>query len=428
MRNLRTVAWVVILVGGLPSWAGASDVEPLIRQLSAADYRQREDAMRQLEVLGEAGLPDLRKAQPHADPEVRTRLGQLIARLEQSHLMSPRLVSIAADQKPVAQVFEDLSRQTGYKLVCRQSERQLVSLNVDNMPFWEAVDAVCRQTGLGIQPYSDSNSALTFYRVGRFTPHVVYAGPFRISAGSLHLSRTLDLVQPQQINPLNRPRSETLTLMFHAVSEPKAPLMSLGQARVLVAVDELGNSLVPPQGRFYESNYHHYYYGQRNPVLQSQLQLLGPGDAKTIKHLKATLPITILAEQRADLTINDILKVKKGKYESTSVSFDIEEVKELPGKQVHVRAVVRRNAPEGQNDYSWTNSLAQRVELLDATGRRFQSDGFNWDSGNPNSVTGTFQFGDGGDAKLGPAAKLIYYNWITTQHQIEFEFRDLPLP
>ena len=43
-------------------------------------------------------------------------------------------------------------------------------------------------------------------------------------------------------------------------------------------------------------------------------------------------------------------------------------------------------------------------------------------------MTGTFQFGDGGDAKIGKAAKFVYYNWITSQHQIEFEFRDLPLP
>jgi hypothetical protein len=43
-------------------------------------------------------------------------------------------------------------------------------------------------------------------------------------------------------------------------------------------------------------------------------------------------------------------------------------------------------------------------------------------------VQGTFNFGDGGNAQLGKPAKLTYYGWVTMQHQVEFEFKDLPLP
>ena len=68
------------------------------------------------------------------------------------------------------------------------------------------------------------------------------------------------------------------------------------------------------------------------------------------------------------------------------------------------------------------------MELFDENGEKFRSDGFNWDSGTPTAVTGTFQFGDPGNAKLGKAAKFVYYNWVTSQTQLEFEFRDLPLP
>lgn len=422
------IATSLVWLAGTIAPAAAPDVEALIRQLSAADYRTRESAMRSLESAGGTALPHLRQAQPHADPEVRQRLTQLIGRLERTSLLSPQSVSIDAEQKPVGQVFEDLARQTGYRIACQQGDRHLITLQLRNVPFWEAVDAVCRQSGHGLQPYADSSGALNFYRVGRFSPHVCYSGPFRLSGSSLHLSRTLDLVQPQQFNPFNRNRNETLTFLFHVVGEPKAPLMSLGQARVLAAVDDFGNSLVPPQGRTYESNYHQYYYGQRNPVLQSQLQLQGPGEAKSIRHLKAAIPVTFLAEQRADLTIKDILAVKNGKFESSQVSFEIEEVKELPGRNFHVRAIARRNVPEGQPDYSWTNSLAQRVELQDAAGRKFRTEGFNWESGSPNSVTGTFQFSDGGDATLGKPDRLVYFNWITSQHLIEFEFKDLPLP
>jgi len=161
--------------------------------------------------------------------------------------------------------------------------------------------------------------------------------------------------------------------------------------------------------------------------LQTQVQLNGHGSATAIRQLKGSVPVTFLAEQRPEIVINDILNVKSQKFEGNQVSIEIDEVKEQ-GKQVTIRATARRGGTENQHDYSWTNSLAQRVELYDAKGEKYVSQGFNWDNGTPASVSGTFQFADGGNAKLGKPAKLVYYNWIMSQHQIEFEFKDLPLP
>ena len=72
--------------------------------------------------------------------------------------------------------------------------------------------------------------------------------------------------------------------------------------------------------------------------------------------------------------------------------------------------------------------LIQHVTLADDKGQKFQSHGFNWTNGTPTTVQGTFMFGDGGNAQLGKPHKLIYYGWVTMQHQVEFEFKDLPLP
>jgi hypothetical protein len=97
-------------------------------------------------------------------------------------------------------------------------------------------------------------------------------------------------------------------------------------------------------------------------------------------------------------------------------------------KQIQIRANIRRNAPDNAQDYTWTNSLGQRVDLVDEAGQKFQCDGFNWENGTPTSAAGTFQFSDGGNAKLGKPTKLIYYTWVTSLHQVEFQFSDLPLP
>jgi len=432
MRYRLLLAFVV-LAPSASSYAddatSTANFESLIRQLSAPEFRARENAVRTIEQLGDAALPALRKAQPHPDPEVRQRLAQLIVRMERNGLLSPKLVTIRADQIPVSEVFKQLSEQTGYKLATVQGGNQLVMMRAENIPFWQAIDQICNQTGLGLQPHYDTNgNSLTFTKIGRLSPHVIYAGPFRLSAVSFHHSTMLDLTTPQQQNPMNRPRTESLTFMFQVIGEPKVPLMSLGQPRLDAAVDDQGNSLVAPGNRFYESSYHHYFSGYRNPVLQTQVQLNGHGSATSLRVLKGSLPITFLAEQRPEIVISDILKVKNQKFEGNQVSLEIDEVKEQPGKQYHIRATARRGGNENQHDYSWTNSLAQRVELFDDKGEKFQSQGFNWDNGTPTSVTGTFQFGDGGNAKLGKPAKLVYYNWITSQHQIEFEFKDLPLP
>lgn len=411
----------------LPAQAPAPSAEQLIAQLSAADFRQREAAAQALENLGEAALPAMRKVQPHADPEARQRLTSLIARGERAFLIAPKRVTINADQTPVSQVFAEITRQTGYKLSAQQTQGLLVTLRTENQPFWEVVDAVCRQCGLGLQQQYDNTNTLTFFRAGRLTPNVCYAGPFRIAAASFHHSRTLDLSMPAA-NAVGRPLTESLTLTISVIGEPKVPLMSLGQPRLLDATDETGQSLVPPQARVYESNYHHYYYGQRNALMQTQVQLLGHGSAKTLRRAVGTLPLTMLAEQRPEIVVDDILKVKGRKFESGQVVLEIDDVKEQPNRQWSVRATARRNAAENQYDYTWTNSLGQRVELFDTHGQKFNTERFDWESGSPTSVAGTFHFGDGGNAKLGKPARLVYYNWITTQHQIVFDFRDLPLP
>jgi hypothetical protein len=417
-----------ILCGGDPAVTEIPSTRQLIEQLSAPDFKVREVAAKSLETAGEAVLPALRQAQPHADPEVRKRLTQLIARLEKSFLLTPRLVTIKADQVPVGQVFADLARQTGYQLNCVPGNSDVVTINVDNAPFWEAMDQVCRQTGLGLQSYGNDQDGLTFHRVGQYSPYVCYSGQFRVAAAGFHLSRSLDLAVRQQFNPLNPPRSETLTMTFQVVGEPKASLMSLGQPRLTLAEDAFGNSLVPPQGRVYESNYHDYSFSPRNAVRQTQVQLHGPGAAQSLRLVKGTVPITFLAEKRPELTIDDVMNVKDKKFEGSQITLELHEVKESPGRQVTVYTTVRRNVGEGQFDYSWTNSLAQRIELLDDQGQKFVCEGFNWDSGNPTSVTGTFQFSDGGNKKLGRAKKLIYYNWIMGHHEVDFEFKDLPLP
>jgi HEAT repeat protein len=72
--------------------AQAPPVAVLIRQLGDRDFRTREGAARTLQDLGDVALPELRKAQPHADPDVRRRIAQIISLGERNSLLLPTLV------------------------------------------------------------------------------------------------------------------------------------------------------------------------------------------------------------------------------------------------------------------------------------------------------------------------------------------------
>ena len=77
---------------------------------------------------------------------------------------------------------------------------------------------------------------------------------------------------------------------------------------------------------------------------------------------------------------------------------------------------------------TFKNATATAEDLEVSTGVR-PTVGFNWTNGTPTTVQGTFMFGDPGTGvAVGEPATLTYYDWVTMQHQVEFEFRDLPLP
>src|SRR4051812_22426047 len=91
-------------------------VERLIEQLGSRDFKVRETATQTLADRGEEALPALRKALPHPDPEVRQRLGRLIAETERALLLAPKRVSLKLVHVPVRDALAELSRQSGYRI------------------------------------------------------------------------------------------------------------------------------------------------------------------------------------------------------------------------------------------------------------------------------------------------------------------------
>lgn len=430
---LLPLAW-----GAEPAAKPTPTAEQLIDQLGDKDFRKRDEAARQLEAMGAAALPALVKAQKHEDPEIRRRVADLIPGLEVAAILAPKRVTLNVEKKPMRQVFEEVTKQTGYKIESYVSnEQQPFDFRIDNQPFWPALDQLCQTAGLILQQgYGDDRIRL--HHQDGYVPYVCYDGPIRIVANGFQHYRNIDFSFLPR-TPQGSRRSDTLNFTFSLFVEPRLPLLGMGEVRLTAAEDDQRQSMLLPNqaagqpdgGRRWTSRYGN---GYRSYSHQTQVPLARPSEkSQALKLIQGTVPVLLLAEQKPELVTDKVLAAKGKKSTLGSTTFQIEEITETPNKQYQLKMTISEEGKENANDYTWINSLYQRVELQDEQGGKYQMQGNSWGGNSPNHAQVTFTYanpnnGNPNAAKLGPPAKLVYYTWSTVQHQVRFEFRDLPLP
>lgn len=436
-----------ILSAAEPPAPAAGALEPLIEQLGDKDFKRREAASKALEARGVEALPTLRKAQGHADAEVRRRLDELIPVLETRIALQPRRVTLQASNKPLKQIVAELARQTGYRVQLApetpEREKQVYSFQIENQTFWDALQQLGETTGLTVQQnyYGDDVLRLQPVETDQYVPFAYHNGPFRVVAQGFSYSRSIQFGTLSR--NLQRPppaSTEYLSLGINLSVEPRLPLLHLGQVRITTAEDEQQHSMVPPANPNAAASGPRYYYGGGYRCYSQHVQaaLVWPSkSARTLKVLKGVIPVTLLADQKPLLQVENVLAAKGKKVQAETTQLEVEDVRDAPkeavgnGKGYQLKLSLRDTKAEGAGDYTWTHTLAQRLELFDAKGNKFASRGYSWNETTPASVKGaTFTFGaesTNGEA-LGPPAKLVLYSWIRREHEVPFEFRDLPLP
>ncbi|MFO0879994.1 MAG: hypothetical protein U0840_21830 [Gemmataceae bacterium] len=445
---------------------GSAEVLRLIDQLGDRDFRVRTQAERQLAAEGLAALPALRKALGHPDPEVRRRVLRMVPGLEHAALVSPRRVTLTIQNQPIRTVLEEISKASGYKIqhmgvmvgpqggfgggmvmvapaiagpagkAPAAPKEPTFSYSFVNEPFWDVIDQVCRDGGLVLQQGYGDEIVRLFQGRGH-SPHVGRDGAFRYAASNLQLYRNIDLSN-HNAGSGAPPRQETLTLNVTLFAEPRLPFLGLGEPRVDAAYDSEKNSLLVPvnvvdgneNAPFAGGRIGRRYYngGYKQMSLQASLALQRISEkATSIKLIRGVLPVTVLVEQKPIDLSTDILNAKGKKMTVGDLEFNIESVQKMPNNQFQVKfSVTNKGNP---NDYTWQNTLYQRLELLDEKGTKFQNWGSNWHGGGNNTVTLTLTYsGTFGGVKPGDPKRFVYHHWVTRQHDIHFELRDVPLP
>src|SRR5262249_49207571 len=134
----------------------AERVTRLIAQLGSPRYTEREAATRALDALGAPALAALKRARLGPDPEVGRRAEELVARIERrletARLLEPKRVHLHLVASPVPDAVAELKRQSGYPVELGSGTARLlgrkVTLDTGLVPFWVALDLLCRQAGL----------------------------------------------------------------------------------------------------------------------------------------------------------------------------------------------------------------------------------------------------------------------------------------
>jgi hypothetical protein len=409
----------------------------LVEQLADLDFHKRDEAARQLEALGEKALPALRAARKHHDPEVRRRAADLLEPIESALLLAPKRVTLALEKKTAAEALAAIGKQTGYGIDLPPGAKPEAQFTFrwKDVPFWQAVDDVCRAAGLTMQQVFFGDTRVHLQAQGRYAPYVSQSGAFCVTAGGFQETRTVEF----SAFPLNSPevkRSNEMVFAFWVHAEPRLPLLSLGEPHVTAAYDDQGNSMIPPPGAARDQPNQQlfgyrpgrpYYGGNRMLTLTNQVNLVRPSPkASAVKQLKGTMPASILLDQKAQVVTDNIPGAKGKKLQAGSTTFAIEEVSENPAnKQVQVRLSISEDPATltGPNDYTWMNSLWNRLEMYDDKGQRMNSNGSSWGGAGGNHVNMTMMYPAGSKP-----TKLVYQVWTTLGCHIAFEFQGLPLP
>jgi hypothetical protein len=431
----------VLKDGDPPSASGRLSVKPeqiaaWIKELGDESFAVREQAGKALVEAGRSALEALTEALKDPDPEIRRRAAEVAERIEINAALAPTRITLALRDVPVPEAVAALGKQSRIKLELipqqgparQQLEQKKISLSLDDVPFWEALERLCKATGL---TYASQGPRTLLLQQGEGAPPRVptaASGPFRLRVTALNYYRNLNLAGP----PTGVPgRTEQLTMQMDVLAEPHITVLGIGSPQLTEARDDNGESLLSDVGP--RSDFRNQYVGpgmlQALPIQATLRPPSRPNAALQV--LKGTLPIEAVTRRVPLVQVDDVAtargKVIKGEGKLLLV---ILQMQDQGGRNGSMRFVLSGLEKEAlPPNYSADMFYRPRFELTDADGRPYNL-GMNFnnlgDRNQGDMLEGNFYYSSNGD--VGPAATFTYYGVKQVRASVAFELRDVPLP
>jgi len=449
---------LAMLCGATPD----ADIAALVDQLGSARYLQRQEASRALERRGREALPALRSARDSKDPEVRARAAALVDKIENMLMVQPTLVRLDFKNAPLPAVVKAVSDRAGINLSLIPENsplwesRRVTLTEVQPVPFWAALDALCREGQLQQNSISQGRggprgTVIQLFAGGNSTVPVPSSdsGPFRVNVLGIHYQRDLRFGQNVQVFPGaapdapgvagNRNVNEQFYVDLQVLAEPRMVLTQNGALKITEAVDENGQSLlVPATGNATVRHSGYFGYSSGMTSLQIQAHLKYPEKpGRKISRLRGSLPVMVSARKDDALVVN--LDGAKGKsFRSEEVTLVVHDVQPDPNQQrTTIDISLSPNNPAVDADgtagrfgnaamFAGMNNPQNQMEILDANDRPYPQ----WFPSSTRvdndqaRMTLMLMPADG----VGPPAKIRYYEMARATTDVPFEFTDVPMP
>lgn len=437
---------VPVLMLSLCGWTGP-DPAVLVENLSSPAQADREQAAGALEELGRPALPALYKARDADDPDLRRRVAMLIDLIERQRLLRASRVTVDFDDAPLAEVIEAVRKQTGFPVeldgddALKLKGRRVTLRESRPVAFWEALEQIGAAGGVRHNPglpFAPAPRALRIPLIAAEGPRgpVDFAGPFRVNLVRIGTHRTVVPVRP----PGEPKIKETSSAVLQVFAEPGLLISPNGPLILEEATDDLGQDLRTggPVGGMFRPPYANRSFDDGSlGILQYPVALQSsktPG--RQVKRLKGVIPLTVIA--RADGPIVAPLAGSEGRsFSGGGVTLTITGVQsqggftnlslKVQGEQSESSfpfAPGFRSAPLG--DYSPAFRFEDHVQVRDDQGRTCR-----WQSPGPA------RRGPEGDystriavqkSEAGPPAEVRYHDVVGAATEVVFDFKDLPLP
>lgn len=225
----------------------AAQVATLIAQLNATSKQQRDQAEARLLELGPVILPLLPEHEAQLPAETTLRLQRVRETLERQQAeqsIEASRVTLSGSELSLEAVTAALREQTGNTVVDfrqqfgQQSPPLKLSLELDDEPFWPALDQVLDQAGMTIYPYTAQPGLALVVRSPaqrlRYDA-ACYAGAFRIAA-----------TRVQAMRDLQDGGNDRLQLQMEVCWEPRlSPIVLLHPTESVSATLDDGSRLQP---------------------------------------------------------------------------------------------------------------------------------------------------------------------------------------
>lgn len=449
-KQVWTVVGVLALSGGGAALAQkGSEIDGLVDQLGDPSSETRQEATLRLAQRGEKARPALEQAARSLDVEVALRAQQLLRVLKVERLWLPSLCGPLEASRPTDELepnsvqqddardgaalastlLEQIADQTGNRLLLGDSFGSFHDMRVPVpcgeppsaggadacMPFWRAVDAVCRQSGNHVRPgYRKQDAGLVVVAGDQGSCPLAYAGPMRGSITSVRRA----YVEESEFQSGHVQVTHTFQVGVQLLWEDRLRLVAYqSRPELIEARSDRGDALTLSQpGR---SGWSVVTPSRRQ--LTYQLRLDPPvWEARSLEVLRVRFGFAAVGDPR-EAVIDDLHAAEPHFFEGMSVVVEKIEPKG-PGWEITVHVRPETALPEPPEVLYYEN----RFEASDDQGRTLKlRETSHWLS----EQGARFALLFAAESRQSPPKQLrITYPSIRSQRDVDLVWHDVPLP